>query len=45
MMSLERSCKAGAGLSILIQQFKIGSPTRFLRWWASSWRFAAREKP
>src|ERR1019366_4285704 len=29
MMTLERSCKAGAGLSILIQHLKIGSPTRF----------------
>jgi len=29
-MAQERSCKAGAGLTILIQQFKIGSPTRFL---------------
>jgi hypothetical protein len=29
IMALERSCKAGAGLSILIQHLKIGSPTRF----------------
>jgi len=28
-MTLERSCKAGAGLTILIQHLKIGSPTRF----------------
>src|ERR1039457_4180837 len=28
-MTLERSCEAGAGLSILIQHLKIGSPTRF----------------
>src|ERR1035438_7011097 len=29
IIALERSCKAGAGLSILIQHLKIGSPTRF----------------
>ena len=28
-MAQERSCEAGAGLSILIQHLKIGSPTRF----------------
>jgi hypothetical protein len=28
IIALERSCKAGAGLSILIQHLKIGSPTR-----------------
>src|SRR5262249_48921262 len=44
-MSQERSCKAGAGLPILIQHLKIGSPTRHQRWCASSWRETAREKP
>jgi len=27
-MTVERSCKAGAGLPILIQHLKIGSPPR-----------------
>ena len=45
IMTQERSCKAGAGLSILIQHLKIGSPTRFGAGEQASGGFAAREKP
>src|SRR5262249_53902714 len=45
MIGLERSCKAGSGLPILIQHLKIGSPTRFGAGVQAPGGLAAGEKP